>query len=383
MKENQNIEFKTSWRDDYLKWICGYANAEGGVLYIGKDDNGNVVGLSNVKKLLEDIPNKVRDILGIMVDVNLKSEKKKEYLEIVVAPYPYPVSYCGEYHYRSGSTKQELKGAALDRFLLSKQGRHWDGVPVPNLKLADFDKKTISIFREKALLSKRLPAEILNDSDSSLMDKLHLKEKTYFKRASILLFHPDPEKYVTGSFIKVGFFKSDADLLFHDEIHGNLFTQVDKTMDILLTKYLHARISYKGVQRIESYPVPEKALRESLLNAVAHKDYGSSIPIQISVYDNKVMLWNPGTLPEGWTVDTLIKKHSSQPFNPDIADVFFRAGMIEAWGRGIEKISEACLESGTARFEIEYEPNGLWMIFHFSDSEVDTKTTVETTVKTT
>jgi ATP-dependent DNA helicase RecG len=141
MKENQNIEFKTSWRDDYLKWICGYANAEGGVLYIGKDDKGKVIGLSNIEKLLEDIPNKVRDILGIMVDVNLKSEKKKEYLEIVVDPYPYPVSYRGEYHYRSGSTKQELKGAALDRFLLSKQGKHWDGVPVPNLKLADFDKK--------------------------------------------------------------------------------------------------------------------------------------------------------------------------------------------------------------------------------------------------
>ena len=63
-----------------------------------------------------------------MVDVNLKSDEGEEYLEVVVDPYPYPVSFKGEYHYRSGSTKQELKGAALDRFLLRKQGRHWDGV---------------------------------------------------------------------------------------------------------------------------------------------------------------------------------------------------------------------------------------------------------------
>ncbi|MCR4293224.1 MAG: ATP-binding protein [Candidatus Kuenenia sp.] len=141
MKESQNTEFKTAWRDEYLKWICGYANADGGILYIGKDDNGNVVGLTHIKKLLEDIPNKVRDILGIMVDVNLKSDEGEEYLEVVVDPYPYPVSFKGEYHYRSGSTKQELKGAALDRFLLRKQGRHWDGVPVPYVRLADFDKK--------------------------------------------------------------------------------------------------------------------------------------------------------------------------------------------------------------------------------------------------
>jgi len=131
MKEHQHIEWKQSWQDEYLKWICGFANAEGGILVIGKNDQGQVTGLTRTKKLLEDIPNKVRDILGIMVDVNLRREK----IEIVVEPYPCPVSYKGEYHYRSGSTKQELKGTALDRFLFGKQGRHWDGVPVPGEEL--------------------------------------------------------------------------------------------------------------------------------------------------------------------------------------------------------------------------------------------------------
>jgi ATP-dependent DNA helicase RecG len=134
MKENQNIEWKESWRDEYLKWICGFANSEGGVLEIGRNDKGVVIGLPDAKRLLVDIPNKIRDVLGIMADVNLREDAGKEYLEIRVQPYPYPVSYKGEYHYRSGSTKQELKGAALDKFLLRKQGRHWDGVPVPDVK---------------------------------------------------------------------------------------------------------------------------------------------------------------------------------------------------------------------------------------------------------
>ena len=80
MSENQNTEWKESWRDEYLKWICGFANAQGGKIYIGKNDSGAVVGIPNSKKLLEDIPNKVRDILGILVDVNLLSEDGKEYL---------------------------------------------------------------------------------------------------------------------------------------------------------------------------------------------------------------------------------------------------------------------------------------------------------------
>ena len=113
MPEHQNIEYKQSWRDEYLKWICGFANANGGTIFIGEDDNGKVVGLADAKRLLEEIPNKVRDVLGIMVDVNLHTIKQGDYLEIVVEPYPNAISYKGQYHYRSGSTKQELKGVAL------------------------------------------------------------------------------------------------------------------------------------------------------------------------------------------------------------------------------------------------------------------------------
>ena len=106
-----------------MKWICGFANAQGGRVFIGIDDKGNVVGLDNAKKMMKDLPNKVTTHLGIVVDVNLHEAPKGEYLEIVVEPQPNPVNYKGEYHFRSGATKQELKGAALDKFLLKKYGR--------------------------------------------------------------------------------------------------------------------------------------------------------------------------------------------------------------------------------------------------------------------
>ena len=131
--ESQNIEFKESWNDKYLQWICGFANAQGGRMFIGVNDKHEVVGVDNSKKLMEDIPNKVRDVLGIIVEVNLLDADGLDYIEVVVEAYPYPISYRGHYYQRSGATNQELKGAALDRFMLRRQGRTWDGVPVPYL----------------------------------------------------------------------------------------------------------------------------------------------------------------------------------------------------------------------------------------------------------
>ncbi|MGB4577674.1 MAG: ATP-binding protein [Paludibacter sp.] len=123
MSETQNIEYKSVWKDEYLKWICGFANAQGGTLFIGKDDNGNVVGVKNAKKLLEELPNKITTILGVVAPVNLYQTEQGDYIKMIVDSHPNPVNYKGEYYFRSGSTKQELKGAALDKFLLHKYGK--------------------------------------------------------------------------------------------------------------------------------------------------------------------------------------------------------------------------------------------------------------------
>lgn len=363
MSETQNIEYKSVWKDEYLKWICGFANAQGGTLYIGKDDNGNVVGVKDAKKLLEELPNKITTILGIVTPVNLHQTEQGDYIEIIVDSHPNPVNYKGEYHYRSGSTKQELKGAALDKFLLQKQGKHWDAVSIPNVTVADLKPETFEFFRKRGVKSKRLDEDVLTDTNEVLLNNLKLTDNGYLKRAALLLFHPDPEKYVSGAYIKIGFFRTDSDLLFQDEIHGNLFEQVEKTMDLLFTKYIKAMISYEDIYRVETYEYPKDALREALLNAVAHKDYTGPYPIQISVYDNKIMIWNYGKLPENWTVEDLLDKHSSQPRNPDIATTFFRSGYVESWGRGMDKMRNLCLEAKIPLPQLSCKGNDFWTVF--------------------
>ena len=111
LPESQNVEFKESWRDEYLKWACGFANASGGYIYIGVvDETHEIIGVDNSKRLMEDIPNKIVTNLGIVADVNLRQADGVDYIEIIVSSSNIPISYKGVYHYRSGSTKQELKG---------------------------------------------------------------------------------------------------------------------------------------------------------------------------------------------------------------------------------------------------------------------------------
>jgi len=370
-KENQITEWKQSWHEDYYKWICGYSNAYGGTLFIGKNDDGVVIGVDKVKKLLEDIPNKTLDIMGIMVNVNQYEEAGLDYLEIIVEPYPYPINLRGRYYFRSGSTKKEFKGAALNKFLLERQGKRWDGVPLPNVSVEDLKNDTFTMFREKAAKSKRLESDDLEGTNAELIECLHLKDDEQLKRAAILLFHPTPEKYVTGAFIKIGFFESDEDLKYQDEVHGNLLEQAEQTLSLLKTKYDVAAISYSNFDgtRDEKFTFPHDAIREALMNAIAHKDYSSGIPIQISVYRNKIIFWNEGQLPENWTVDKLTSKHPSKPFNPDIANTLFRAGYIESWGRGTIKMINECKKHKIAppRFSNE-APDFQVELIKFSDA---------------
>ena len=129
------------------------------------------------------------------------------------------------------------------------------------------------------------------------------------------------------------------------------------------TKYIKAPISYEGINRVETYEYPKDAVREALLNAIAHKDYSSGVPIQISVYTDKIIIWNEGQLPENWTVKNLLEKHASRPYNPDIANALFRSGYIESCGRGILKIIRECKQAGIPEPVFSYDSSDISVEF--------------------
>lgn len=344
MPEQQNIEYKESWHDDYLKWIAGFANAHGGTIFIGKDDDGKVVGVADYKKLMDDLPNKIRDVLGIMAEVNLHEENSLYFIEIITPPYAVPISLRGRYYFRSGATKQELKGNALNEFLLRKAGKTWDDVAEPRADLSDIDEESIEQFKRAAERSGRLPRE----DDLTLadfLDKLRLTENGQLKRAAIVLFGKDPGRFYPNQTVRIGRFgKGSDDLKFQEIVEGNLLHLLRETAEQLNRKFFIKPIDFEGLQRIEKGEYPVAAVREILLNALVHRDYmGTSV--QIRIYDDKFSVWNQGTLPEGLSSEALKRPHPSLPRNPLIADICFKGGYIDTWGRGTIKILDSCREA--------------------------------------
>ena len=356
--ESQNIEYKETWNDKYLQWICGFANAQGGRIYIGVNDDKEVVGLNDAKKLMEDIPNKIANSLGIVADVNLLEKNEKEYIEIVVSSSTMPISCHGVYHYRSGSTKQELRGAALQQFIMRKMGHSWDDMPLPNATIAEIDRASIDYFLRNGILKKRIAESEKETSTEDVLKNLRLiGEDGYLRSAAILLFGKEPQRRFAGVQFKIGRFgASESDLIIQDVIEGNVIRMVDTVVSVLKSKYLYSPIHYEGMIRMEPLEIPEDGLREILYNSVCHKDYMGA-PIQMQVYTDHIEIWNEGGLPEGYTAETLMRKHSSRPRNKTIASTMFMAGFIETWGRGYTKIRE-CFEKEDYPMPIVKEIDG-------------------------
>ncbi len=363
MREQQDLEWKREWKDEYLAEICGFANAQGGRLLVGVDNSGKIVGVSNARKLLEDLPNKISAQLGIVADVDCREESGLDIIEIRAFPSPTPITYKGVCYRRSGSTNQTLNGAALSSFWNERIGATWDAFPCPDFTLDDVDEYVVKRFKKRASQTARLPVSIFDESKEIFLKRLRLIKNGKLVNAAPLLFAEEPEEWIIGAYTKIGFFRTNADIEYQDEIHGSLLEQVDKIVDTIRVKYMKAKITYEGLRRIERYFVPNVALREAVLNALCHMDYSKGIPVQISVYEDKLYVANNGSLPFGWTADSLLQKHESKPRNPLLARAFYYGGFIESWGRGIENIFEDCRKAEVPKPTYYVNPSDIMLKF--------------------
>jgi ATP-dependent DNA helicase RecG len=366
MNENQNTEFKQNWHDDYLQWVCGFANANGGTIYIGISDDGVVTGLDNYKRLMEDIPNKIRNSIGIVPDLKLNEAKGKKFIEVRVNSYSVPVSLRGRYYYRSGSTKMELTGVELNEFLLKKTGKTWDDVVEEGATIEDIDEVSLLKFIEANNENTRMP-ETKGLNSFQLLEKLQLTEGKKLRRAALCLFGRYPAKFYTNLEVRIGRFGIDAtDLRFQEVVEGNLVWLLEEVLVQLNNKFLVRNVSFEGLQRIERNIYPIDALREMLLNALVHRTYMGA-HVQLRVFDNKLSIWNEGGLPHGLTLDDLKREHNSRPRNPKIARTCFLAGYIDTWGRGTIKIIEACKAAGLPEPEILEKNGGIEVTLYASN----------------
>ena len=363
-KESQTVEYKQSWRNDCLKAVSAFANSDGGVLIVGLDDHGEPSGLKNIKRLLEDIPNTIRNKLGIIPSVEPNKKNKKDIINIAVTPCSVPISYNGKYYIRSGSTVQELQGKDLADFLMKKSGSTWDDIVEERAGFNEIDNDYIEKFKKYA--TDRIPSIIKETDNTALLQKLNLIDGKDLKRAGVLLFSNDPQKFYLQSSVRIGKFLTNTEIQTTDIVEGNLFAQLQNTLEILRTKYLLSNIKYEGIHRRDILEYPYEALREAIINALIHRDYSGTSQIQIRVYPDKLIIMNEGKLPPEIPVEKLKTNHLSIPRNTLLAKIFYYAGFIESWGHGTIKIVENCIEQGLPEPDF-IEENGVMTVTFYKD----------------
>jgi ATP-dependent DNA helicase RecG len=334
MKEYQRVEFKESWRDDYLKTLCAFANTDGGVMYIGRSDKGEPIELKNTDYLLETLPNKIRHSLNILPSVKSEYIKGIEVIKIEIPSSEVPISYKGKFYIRSGSTTQEVSGMELVKFVMKRQKLSWDTL-LSDAGLDEIDEETVLKFKNMA---KDRLAISEKDSIEKILENLELLKEGKLTNAGLLLFGKNTNKYLLNTITRVGRFKTQ--------------TEIIDTVEI------------KGIERKDIWDYPLPAIREACINALTHRDYMDPAEIQIKIYDDHIWFWNPGRLPEGITVDMLKDEHFSKPRNRLIAMVFYYAGLIERWGTGTKRMVELCKEQGLPEPDFKEFGNGFSVIFY-------------------
>jgi ATP-dependent DNA helicase RecG len=368
LMKKQDVEWKRAWSDECVACICAFANSDGGELRIGKGGDGRIVGLGYADDAPRAMEERVREELRVPCRASYLGEG---YVSVSVDRSPIPVRYRGRVYVRAdGFTVERGEGGAGWDPGRSR-GSPWDGEPAPGASADDVDEGAVRKFRKKSAGRGRLSPDDLDITDVQLMESLGLLSGGSLSRAAALCFLGEPERWADGAYVAIERVPGGWDPGGAEEIRGPLISQPDLAVEALYNRHLADLIEYDPEEDSYSYPVDPESVREAILNAVVHRDYASGEPVRIVVRADGVEIMSPGSLPAGWDAGRLLSHHPSEPRNPNVSRVFFRSGMTEAWGRGIERIMESCEAGGYLAPRIEASGGGVRVTLPFGRREMD------------
>jgi ATP-dependent DNA helicase RecG len=369
--EGESVEFKEQWNDHGLEALASFVNTKGGTLLVGVRDNGTVSGWTGDDRAQQVIINQIVEILRVQPAVSVRQEMKKPVLVIDVKPGTTLATCRGRYFQRVGNTTREIPAEQLGRYFIAKLGVQWDSI-TDNYTLEQIDPAAVRRFLE--LAKNRLPFAREDESIEILLQKLELIRDGKITRGAILLFGKNPQASFTSARIHMGRFRDSITIIDDKLLNGNLLSQVDAAVQ-LFQQYMQVRYEFSekpekteslsAMQRTEIWDYPIKALREAVINALIHRDYfQSGAEIQIRVYDDHVVITNPGSLPDGMTVDELRQEgHRSLPRNTLLAQVFYYGELLEKWGTGTSRMITLCRNHGIPEPEFSAHPDWFSVIF--------------------
>ena len=324
--EMQRLELKESFERECVETACAFANAGGGCIVIGVDDQGNPSTHELRGESLRDYENKISTATepSVAVDAEKLAFGGRDVVVLRVQENPLkPVATRGRCYVRKGSVNHQMTPAEIAECHLKSTGGSMDAVMVPGVTKTDLNMDTVRSYMARSVKKGRRTYAPSDDPWETLMKLEWVKSESEITRAAYLLFAKDPQRKFSQAVIHAGAFKANGvEIIDSHDIKGNIQDQVDEAMAFIKRNIRCAIVNTPGkVDHDTVWDYPLEALRESLANAVCHRDYGSPHDIQLRVYEDSVAISSPGQLPFDMPMEMLMNPaHASRPRNRLIAD---------------------------------------------------------------
>lgn len=352
--EGYTVEFKEAFSDNIGKTICAFANGAGGRIILGVKDNGQVIGFRLTNKLKSQIIDIGRNI-DPTIQLKVNEESKITIIEVPEGKEK-PYSNCGQYYLRIGANSQKMRREELRKFFQNEGLIRFDEKINSSFKLSeDLNQIVLIQFLQKAKISNILPIK-------QILQNLSIFDGKHLKNAGVLFFCKTTTNFFVSAKITCVLYKGNnkIEILDKKEFEEDLYSNYHNAFTYICSK-LNTNYILTGREREEKLEIPERAIAESLINAIAHRDYFSNGHIQVDIYLNRIEIANPGGLISGITKKEFGKK--SVPRNPLLFGLMAKIRLGEMAGTGIERIKKAMKEYNL-KCEFDISENWFTIILH-------------------
>ena len=336
IKEYQHTEFKPKFNEDVIETLVAFANAKGGRVLVGVDDEGNpiknfTIGKESIQQWINEIKTKTQPQL--IPDGEVIDYKGSEIVELSIQEYPIkPVSTRGKYYKRVGNSNHLLSIGEIANEHLKTINSSWDMYPDPIHTLEDISLDKVN----KAMDILRAKGVTVNETVIPFLAKYDLLRDEKPTNAAYLMFKNRDSVITT---IELGRFQNPITIKDTARTKSDILTQVDEVIGFV-KKHINLEVIITGnPQNTQKWQYPLEAIREIVLNMIIHRDYRLSSDSIVKVFNDKIEFYNPGRLPENISVeDLLTNNYKSTPRNKKIAEFLKDLGLIEKYGSGIGRI---------------------------------------------
>jgi len=363
--ENQSVEFKSDFSPEVGKTICAFANTNRGTIFLGVSDDGGIKGVSgNIEEKIANVAHSCKP--SIYPEIRKVMHNGKLVL-IVEVPHSTGVlhSFKNVAYRRVGTSDMPLSPEEVITFARQARILRFDN-QFCEAGLSDIDEEMVRKFIRSAIAYGRLDIDP-NLPVGEFLEKLELKEGDHLTYAAVLLFGREPQRFALQSEVRCARFKGKVSLTFIDMkvLGGDVIGQIDQAERFVMN-HIRLAAEIRGFLREERWEYPLSAIREAITNAICHRDYFSTANVHISIYDDRVEVWNPGGLPPELTINALKRPHRSIPRNPLIANALYFIKYIERWGTGTERIVQDTTAHGLPEPEFNEATGGFEVMFRSS-----------------